>query len=102
MKKEKKNMEMLSEDEALKNSLLLSCCVATFMPETVHLTYAVALLLCVIMRMGASYLYYFPTHKLTGADFTWGSNNNLIFHNFYFILLLMSFHFKDYIFLSRV
>ena len=69
---------MLSKDETLKNNLLLSCCVVALLPETAHFTCAIALLLCVIMR-GASYLYYFPTHKLTGVDFTWGWNNNFIF-----------------------
>ena len=46
---------------------------------------------------GTSYLYCFPTHKLTGADFTWGSNIIL-----YFILLLLAFHPKAYIVLTRV
>ena len=36
-------------------------------------TYLV-LLLCGIMRRGASYLYRFSTNNLTGVDFSWGSN----------------------------
>ena len=92
---------MPSKYETLKTSLILSCCVAAPLLEIVHLSCVVALLLCVIMR-GASYLYFFPTHKLTRADFTWGSNNNFIFNNFYFILLFLAFHPKDYIVLSRV
>ena len=80
------------------SELLCSCTL----PETVPFTCVVALLLCVIMRRRASYLYCFPTQKLIGADFTWGSNNSFIFHNFYFILLLLAFHPKDYIVLSSV
>ena len=73
---------MLFKYETLKNNLLLSCCVAALLPETAHFTWAAALLLCVIMRRGASYLYCFPTQKLTGADVTWESNNNFIFNSF--------------------
>ena len=55
-----------------------------------------------IMRRGASYLYCFPTQKLTGADFTWRCNNIFYILLFYFILLLLAFHPKDYIVLSKV
>ena len=40
---------------------------------------------------------FFSTKKLTGDEFTWGSNIIL-----YFIFLLLAFHPKDYIVLSRV
>ena len=73
MKKEKKNKEMPSKYETLKTSLLLSSCVATPLPETGHFTFDDVLLLCEIMKRGASYLYCFPFQNLTGADFTWGS-----------------------------
>ena len=76
-------MEMPSKYETLKINLLLSCRLSQ---ESANCCVAVVLLLYVEMRRGAFYLYYFATQKITGADFTWGSNIIL-----YFISLIAGF-----------
>ena len=74
---------MLSKDRNPENSLLLAI-YANFSlsQKTANFTCVVVLVLCGIMRRGASYLYRFSTNILTGANFSWGSNIIYIFFSF--------------------
>ena len=73
--------------ETLKTVFFCSVCELLSLPKNYTLLWAVVLLLCKIMRRGASYLYCFPTQNLTRADFTWGSNIIL-----YFIIYILFFY----------
>ena len=72
---ERQNMEKISKDRNHeKQSYYVVYVNFSLSQKTTNFTCVVVLLLCGIMRRGASYLYRFSTNNLTGADFSWGSN----------------------------
>ena len=101
MKKEKKNMEMLSKDGKPENCLLLQCMRTSLSPR--KLRTSLSCYVAAVWNNEGRLLFILFSH----SEFNWGrlllgEQYNFIFHNFYFILLLLAFHPKDYIVLSRV
>ena len=82
MNKKEKIWKCFSKIETLKTVFFCSICELFFSQKTANFTCVVVLVLCGIMRRGASYLYRFSTNNFTGANFTWGSNI-ILFYLFY-------------------
>ena len=93
----RKNMEMLSKYWNPENSLLLQCMQNSLFPRKLCTCSSCCVAVVWNNEEGCLLFIVFSHPEFNWDEFTWGSNIIL-----YFILLLLDFHPKAYIVLSRV
>ena len=99
---ERENMEKLSKDRKPENNLLLQCMWTSLSPRKL----CTSLSCCVVgvwnNEEGRLLFILFSHPEINWGRLHLGKQYNFIFHNLYFILLLLAFHPKAYIVLSSV